>query len=277
MLTKSLENASQIPSRGPRKTAITLAADFEGAVLAHHRDGKEVFGPERDLAIGYNASPKAVRQALRILESRFLGSVRRGHNGGLALRVPTIEESAELMAIYLTAIGSGREEAIAAHALLLPEMSSRALPSQTFALSILSALIDAFERTDTHLPAAGHTRALVIARRIVGGLQARQPELKGHARLGTLVELEEIHSSGRPIILQAIRILEELEMIETIPGRGGGIALRTPSPGAVVRALYPHFILQDLTLESSRDVIWSINLANAVFSAGSAPNPRPRR
>ena len=99
MLTKSLESASQIPTSGPRKAAIQLVAEFETALLAHHREGKDVFGPERDLAQNYHASPKAVRQALRILESRFLGSVRRGVHGGLALRVPDMEESAELTVV----------------------------------------------------------------------------------------------------------------------------------------------------------------------------------
>lgn len=267
MLTKSLETASQIPSHGPRKAAIQLAAQFETAVLAHHRDGKDVFGPERDLALGHKASPKAVRQALRILESRFLGSVRRGVHGGLALRVPAIEESAELMAIYLSAMGAGREDVLAAHDILMPEIALRPAPTRDFLCAILSALAQTFDRADTHLPAAGETRALIIARRIVADLQARTDSPKGKARLGTLVELEETHSSGRPVILQAIRILEELEMIEMIPGRGGGIALRQPSPGAVVRALYPHFVLQNLTMEASRDIIWSINLATATYAA----------
>ncbi|WCT79191.1 hypothetical protein [Novosphingobium humi] len=267
MLTKSLETASQIPSHGPRKAAIQLVAEFETALLAHHRDGRPVFGPERDLAQDYQASPKAVRQALRILESRFLGSVRRGVHGGLALRVPAIDESAELMAIYLSAIGAGRDEVLAARDILMPEMAHRPAASLDFAGDILAALARTFDRADNHLPAAGDTRALVIARRIVADLQARPVPAGGRARLGTLVELEEAHSSGRPIILQAIRILEELEMIEMVPGRGGGIALRQPSPGAVVRALYPHFVLQNLNRETSRDIIWSINLATATYAA----------
>lgn len=267
MLTKSLESASQIPTSGPRKAAIQLVAEFETALLAHHREGKDVFGPERDLAQNYHASPKAVRQALRILESRFLGSVRRGVHGGLALRVPDMEESAELMAIYLSAIGSGRDEVLGAQKLLLPEMAHRPDASQNFAQSILAALTQTFDRANSHLPARGDTRALIIARRIVADLQARPVASGGRAKLGKLTELEEIHSSGRPIILQAIRILEELEMIEMVPGRGGGIALRQPSPGAVVRALYPHFVLQNLSMETSRDIIWSINLATAAYAA----------
>ncbi len=265
MLTKSLETASEIPSHGPRKTAILLAAQFERAVLVHHRDGLKVFGPERDLAGAYGASPKAVRQALRILESRFLGTVRRGVHGGLALRVPTIDESAELMAIYLSTIGADHQDVVRAGELLREEIARRPPEGRNFALRILSSLADTLARTDRHLPAGGATRALAIARRIASDLQANAAS--GALRLGTLVDLEEKHSSGRPVVLQAIRILEELEMVEMVPGRGGGIALRKPSPGAVVRALYPHFVLQGLTMDASRDIIWSINLATATYAA----------
>jgi DNA-binding FadR family transcriptional regulator len=203
---------------------------------------------------------------LRILESRFLGSVRRGVHGGLALRVPDMEESAELMAIYLSAIGSGRDGFWAPRNYCCRKWPTVLTPRRILR-SILAALTQTFDRANSHLPARGDTRALIIARRIVADLQARPVASGGGAKLGTLTELEEIHSSGRPIILQAIRILEELEMIEMVPGRGGGIALRQPSPGAVVRALYPHFVLQNLSMETSRDIIWSINLATAAYAA----------
>jgi DNA-binding FadR family transcriptional regulator len=265
MLTKSLETASQIPSHGPRKAAILLAAEFERAILVHHREGRDVFGPERDLATAYNASPKAVRQALRILESRFLGTVRRGVHGGLALRVPVMEESAELMAIYLSTISAGLHDVINARDMMLEDINRRPAHGRNFALTVLSSLAETFSRTDRHQPIGGHTRALVIAHRIVADRQTSP--MDGRSRIGTLEELEEKHSSGRPVILQAVRILEELEMIEMVHGRGGGIALRTPSPGAIVRSLYPHFVLQRLTMEASRDIIWSINLATATYAA----------
>lgn len=264
MLTVALEKATQIPSQGPRKAAIALAARFEAAILLEPRG---VFGPERDLVLRYDASPKVVRQALRILEARFLGTVRRGVHGGLVLRIPDLAESAELMAIYLSAIGAGGEDVGASIALLMPELKQRSAACRDFATSLLGALNATLDDSGLPQMRAGRSRALVIARRIVLDLQGRAAAGTPRVRLGTLVGLEEEHSCGRPIILQAIRILEELEIIESQLGRGGGIVLRKPSPGAVVRALYPHFVLRRLTMQTCRDTIWSINRALAVRSA----------
>ena len=263
MWTPSLAQASKIPIQGPRKAAIELASRFEEAILARSPDDG-VFGPERTLVAQYEASPKVVRQALRILESRFLGSVRRGVGGGLILRKPSLADSAELMAIYLCAISADRQEVTDAIAMLAPEMSHRSDATKAFVRDLLTALDSSLDDNDLLQPRSVRSRALAIARRIVADLKGNQsPRME----LGTLVGLEEKHASGRPIILQAIRILEELEIIEIRLGRGGGIVACQPSPGAVVRSVYAHFVLGDLTLDMAKDIIWSINRAIAVRAA----------
>jgi hypothetical protein len=141
------------PNLRPRKAAIQLVAEFENraAGTSSRRQGR--FGPERDLAQNYHAaSPKAVRQALRILESRFLGSVRRGVHGRLALRVPDMEESAELMAIYLSAIGSGRDGFWAPRNYCCRKWPTVLTPRRI--LRILAALTQTFDRANSHLPLA---------------------------------------------------------------------------------------------------------------------------
>jgi hypothetical protein len=70
--------------------------------------------------------------------------------------------------------------------------------------SILAALTQTFDRANSHLPARGDTRALIIARRIVADLQARPVASGGGAKLGKLTELEDPfertsdHPSGDP-------------------------------------------------------------------------------
>ncbi len=263
MWTPSLAQASKIPIQGPRKAAIELASRFEEAILARSPQDS-VFGPERTLAADYEASPRVVRQALRILESRFLGSMRRGVGGGLILRKPSLADSAELMAIYLSAISTDRQEVRDAIAMLAPEMSDCSDTARAFVGNLLSALDSALDDNDLLQIRSIRSRALVIARRIVADLKANRC---ARLELGTLAALEEKHASGRPIILQAIRILEELEIIEIRLGRGGGIVACQPSPGAVVRAVYSHFVLGDLTMDMAKDIIWSINRANAVRAA----------
>jgi hypothetical protein len=142
------------------------------------------------------------------------------------------------------------------------DMARRPAQSRDFAQHLLGALEDALPVARATCPPAATPRA--GDRATHRGRPAGAPT--GRARLGTLVELEETQFSGRPVILQAIRILEELEMVEMVPGRGAALRC-TPSPGAVVRALYPHFVLQRLTMDASRDIIWSINLATASYAA----------
>jgi hypothetical protein len=81
-------NASQIPSQG-RASRDPAGRQFERAVLVHHREGAR-FGPERDLAQAYNASPKAVRRRCAFWNRAFWA--RCGVHGGLALRVPAVAD-----------------------------------------------------------------------------------------------------------------------------------------------------------------------------------------
>lgn len=267
MLTPAIAHATQIPILRARKAALDLAGRFEDSILAASpADG--VFGPERTLVTRFDVSPKVVRQALRILESRFLGTVRRGVRGGLLLRTPGLADSAELMAIYLSAMSVDRRAVVAAMDMLLPEMADRTPQAQAFVRNLLTALDRSLDDNSLMQMSTVRSRALVIARRIVLGHKGQLACATDRVRLGTLIGLEEQHASGRPVILQAIRILEELEIVEARLGRGGGIEMRQPSPGAVVRAIYPHFVLGDLTLDTAKDIMWSINRALAVRAAG---------
>jgi DNA-binding FadR family transcriptional regulator len=227
MFTPALERATQIPVLGPRKVAIDLAGRFEAAILEQSpRSG--VFGPERTLVSSYEASSKTVRQALRILESRFLGNVRRGVGGGLVLRTPDLADSAQLMSIYLCSLGVSRGEVRDAAVMLQPELAGRSREAQVFATSLLEALEVALD-DDHALASTPRSRALMVARHIVADLHRTPCATQTALKLGTLVDLQQRHASGRPIILQAIRILEELEVIEARLGRGGGIVARQPS------------------------------------------------
>ena len=93
----------------------------------------------------------------------------------------------------LSAIGAGRDEVLAAQDILMPEMARRPAASLDFVGSILAALAQTFDRADNHLPAAGDTRALVIARRIVAWKkpsdQVRKGEHIGMIRFGSRTDL----------------------------------------------------------------------------------------
>jgi DNA-binding FadR family transcriptional regulator len=268
MFSPRLQRATAIPIAKTRTAALALADRFEADIVEQEPvpESRWVFGPEQSLASRYNASSNVVRQALRILEARRIGSMRRGAGGGLALRIPEMTETVQLVALYLEAIDADPGDAMRAAAMLQQTVNHRengvVLWVQHF-VSELQTVTLTPSPTQVDEPA---NRALLIARRIIDA--ARKCEWSDDGvRLGTLDELIEQHASGRPVLLQALRILEDLEMVRVQRGRGGGFLLRKPTPGAIVRAVFPHLRLRRFPLRWSEDLIWSINTINAVAVA----------
>jgi hypothetical protein len=108
MLTKSLESASQIPTSSRARPLSNWSLNLKPRCwhITSRRQGR--FGPERDLA-PITPHPKPCDRLCVFWNRAFSARCGAGVHGRLALRVPDMEESAELMAIYLSAIGSGRD------------------------------------------------------------------------------------------------------------------------------------------------------------------------
>lgn len=262
MFPPRLQRATKIPISKGRTAALALADRFEADIVRLDITGGKVFGPEHRLQVSYKASSNVVRQALRILEARRIGSMRRGVGGGLELRIPDLAETAQLIALYLNAIDADAADVASAADLLSRQLADRSVALQAWTRDLL----DGVSRAMTVSPKANESiagnRAIAIARRIILAVRNDVGLVEG-ARLGSLEELIERHSSGRPVILQALRILEDLEMVGVQLGRGGGFVLRRPTPGAIVRAVYPHLRLKNMPPSWIADLIWVINAINA--------------
>lgn len=262
MFPQRLQRATEIPISKGRTAALALADRFEADIVRLDGAGGKVFGPEHRLQVEYKASGNVVRQALRILEARRIGSMRRGVGGGLELRVPDLAETAQLIALYLNAIDADCGDTARAAALLERHLAGRNSPVFAWTRDLLDGVTKALDMPLQPAGAAAGNRAMVIARRIIVAARDSVGLVDG-ARLGSLDELVQAHSSGRPVILQALRILEDLEMVRVQLGRGGGFVLRRPTPGAIVRAVFPHFQLNRLPESWLDDLIWTINAINA--------------
>ena len=104
-MSYTLHSATELFDPAAANSAAALAQRFESRLARQGWRAGTVFGPENQLAEEFETSPYLVRQALRILEGRGLGKMRRGSPGGLVLEVPTNRATAQAMSLYLSAQG----------------------------------------------------------------------------------------------------------------------------------------------------------------------------
>ena len=231
----TLANATGFVPAAPLTGAAGLARQFEREITQQGWRCGAVFGPEKQLAEEHDTSPYLVRQALRILEGRNLGRVRRGSPGGLVLQLPTERTTAHAMALYLMSRGVTADQLATARA-IVDEISSAQVPQiieATLAELDQCFAAESEARPDDAAPKHAPNRAIGIARRIVR--DARGAGAEG-APLGTIEDLCERYFAGRPVITQAVRVLEDLEIVTSVRGRSetayppGGVVFTLDAP-----------------------------------------------
>ncbi|MCT7657177.1 FadR/GntR family transcriptional regulator [Mycobacterium deserti] len=85
---------------GPKAADVVAAALRRQIILGELSEG-ESFPPEGELLADLGVSKPTLRQAIRILESESLVSVRRGPRGGIHVSVPRVETAAGYAATVL--------------------------------------------------------------------------------------------------------------------------------------------------------------------------------
>jgi GntR family transcriptional repressor for pyruvate dehydrogenase complex len=78
-----------------------VAASLRTEILSGHLTEGDTLPRQEDLLAEFNVSPPAVREALRILETEGLISVRRGNIGGAVVHVPTAEGVSYMVSLVL--------------------------------------------------------------------------------------------------------------------------------------------------------------------------------
>ena len=71
------------------------------------------------------------------------------------------------------------------------------------------------------------------------------------------------------MIMQALRVLGDLELVSSTRGRGGGLYLRLPTPAMIARITHAHLAARKVDAQCASEVIWIINRANAALAARS--------
>jgi len=276
IFSPALQDATDIRVAPKDKAAFALAQRFESDILLRSDDQAANFGSEEGLAQRYAISRKTVRQALRILEARSLGRMRRGHGGGLQLQRPSQHEISRFMAIHLFSNGVGVADVVAARHWLIPLLENNRDDALVWAAAMFDALEAEFAENESDQADEGENRALLIARRIMRDFRLTDSAAEGRW-LGSIEDLEERHASDRRVVLQALRVLEDLELVAVQRGRNGGLVATQPSPGAIARFTYPYFVLSGMSQALSGDLIWSINKINAAMAAQRLSDDVSRR
>jgi DNA-binding FadR family transcriptional regulator len=103
----------------------------------------------------------------------------------------------------------------------------------------------------------GFARASPIARQLAAEIRERG----SGARLGSEWDLCSRFGVGRPILRQALRMLEDFGVIESRRGRTGGVICCAPKRGAIVRFAFPYIAASGTSGGNLLDLVWHLNLA----------------
>lgn len=101
-------------------------------------------------------------------------------------------------------------------------------------------------------------RASSVARQLATEIRA----LDSGSRLGSEWDLCTRFEVGRPILRQALRMLEDFGVIESRRGRGGGIVCSEPTRGTIVRFAFPYIAATGATALDLLELVWHLNLAS---------------
>lgn len=260
----ALQQATGLFFQEPNNNALRVAHRLEQQILEQNHCEGMVFGPEQHLAKQLGVTSQVIRQALRILEWRDFGQVRRGADGGLKLHNPQLSTAARLLAIHFSAQNISVDQVTRERQRLLAILSKINANASEALRSLFELIEKALVANDTDQRTSQPNRALHIAQQL---LKNRQQSRTGD-KLGCIDALCERFYAGKPIIVQALRILESLGLVDGKRGRNGGFQFATPSAGAIVIAVHPYLNRYFNDPTAVRDIIWSINQVNAHSAAG---------
>jgi len=82
------------------------------------------------------------------------------------------------------------------------------------------------------------------------------------SELGNEAILCEQFKASRSVVRQALRILQDLDVIHARLGRGGGYTRKAPSPIGIIRQLFPWLAAAHSCPLALTDLMWEINAAN---------------
>jgi len=252
------------------KQAVRWAYSFEHALLRRGgRPGELATSYLNDL-LHLNGSVGS--EAIRILQSRGVIRGKPGPHGGFVMVAQRTEYLRELVLQYvvhtrMTAAGAAE----ARQAVRILQATLRVDHPGLAVVKIMNDVLDRFCDWPAVDLGSARQRAAQIARNLaVSVLRERSgPGAQENLRLGHEDELCERFNVSRPVMRQAIRILEAQALVETRRGRGCGLFLAPPRPGPVARLIGLWMRNSNLSLADVLDIERPLRTAVAVVASRS--------
>lgn len=274
----------------PYKAACRIARDIEEDLITHGWVVGDIRGSELELAQQFGVCREVVREAARILEARGTARMRRGPNGGLQVQRPGEHNVLGITIRYARLLECNPDQAADARRLLawvrdrlsqgdagarpafMHDDAERAGSSQL--LDFFETIVEAAENAST--PMTGQqairpqlrSRATHVAYRIMEDHQGA--EWQDGRKLGAEFDLCERYSVDRGVLRQAIRILESEGAVVSKAGRGHGLILTRPGPGAICRLAQCYFASCRLSVYQVYGLFGLISSAAVAFAAERA-------
>jgi DNA-binding FadR family transcriptional regulator len=216
--------------------ALQVAYLFERHLLQTPNPQQQLM-PVQSMLERYDVSRGVGHEAIRILQHRKIIEAKRGPNGGLRVIVQSDDNLMTSVARFLRQSNFSPAHCVQAQESLRYVRSSLA-PGNP-AIDLLTLMLELLKQLDSGYEAkpapAGDPRADQIARAIVRS--AASTDGSHVRRIGHESELCEQFHVSKPVLRQAIRILEAQSLVETRRGRSGGLYFASPQPGPVSRLL----------------------------------------
>jgi DNA-binding FadR family transcriptional regulator len=124
-------------------------------------------------------------------------------------------------------------------------------------------------------PVEFRNRAAAVAARICADTRTHQ--IRNQDRIGSAATLSERYAVGLPVMVEAIRLLEDAGLVISLRGRGGGIAVAEPSDASLIRATFGYFAATDTTLEQCGEASRLLNAAAVTLAAERVARGQPFR
>jgi DNA-binding FadR family transcriptional regulator len=268
---QSLFQAATGEDMSAMKQAVRLAYSFEHELLsADHAPG--AIAP-RDLMRGSRLSRSLANEVIRILQAREVIRAKPGPHGGLVAVAPSSSYLREVVTQYIVhtrmsvaATDQAREGVAFLQAALSADHPGMAV------VHLMADVLDQFSGWPAAGAEQGRQRASRIARQLaIRMLQSCQVEnvFKGQ-RLGHEMQLCEQFATSRPVVRQAIRILQAQSLVETRRGRGCGLFLAPAQAGPVARLIAMWLLDRGLYLHDILDVERPLRSAVALLAVRNA-------
>jgi DNA-binding FadR family transcriptional regulator len=262
------------------KSALSAAQKIESMIA---RQGWVVgarVGSEQTLRKQFGLGHRVGRETIRVLQSRDAIHARRGSHGGLTVGDPPRSMAISAIAEYLEAIAVTDQELAEALAVLGKTAGRKVGLTANHCSDVFTAAIAEIQRYAQRDQAdAPHTIIDDVhpgtklrgnsmpnsSARVALRLQAEIERLRRDDKppnLGSEHELCERYGVGRPILLQALRILEARGVIESRRGRFGGIDGRVLSVRGAIEAALSY--LSTVHLDRFDALRWTNSLDEAL-------------